>query len=210
MSNTIPDNPQNINIRVYLLDPLSVIIKLAILGNKPVGTKITILQNVLYCQEPGPFQSICRYVYNTNKTDLQFLYNPIQLACEHFLSPEYILKTPRVKALFQSAQWGLLRLMETYRTSSIIRLCLNYYHVIITNHLTQTYSDTIFRKDSMSSLYTPEIVETLNAMWTPDKIKIILDLVVFLNNDAIAESNVRSLENIVDNIDKDTQKYLET
>ena len=44
----LPDNNQNINIKGFLLDPLSVIIKLAILSNKPVGTKILIKNNILY------------------------------------------------------------------------------------------------------------------------------------------------------------------
>ncbi|NDA62374.1 MAG: hypothetical protein EBX50_10050 [Chitinophagia bacterium] len=148
MNQSIPDNPQNINIKLFVLDPLSVIIKLAILGNKPVGTKIIIQNNVMYFQEPGPFQSLCRYVYNTNKTDLQYLYNPIELAASHFLSKEYVAKTPRVKTLFAAAQRGLDRLMETYRNSPIIRLCLHYYSVIIANHLSQTYNEAIFRKES--------------------------------------------------------------
>ena len=207
MNQSIPDNPQNINIKLFVLDPLSVIIKLAILGNKPVGTKIIIHTNVMYFQEPGPFQSLCRYVYNTNKTDLQYLYNPIELAAAHFLSKEYVAKTPRVKTLFAAAQRGLDRLMETYRNSPIIRLCLHYYSVIIANHLSQTYNDAIFRKDGMSLLYIRETVDALNAAWTPEKIKIILDLITFLTNDATAETNVKSLENIIDTIDKDTQAY---
>lgn len=205
---TIPDNPQNINIKLCVLDPLTVIIKLAILGNKPIGTKLVIQNNILYFQEPGPFQSLCRYVYNTNKTDLQYLYNPIEMACEHFLSKEYVQKTPRVKTLFACAHRGLEKLMETYKHSPIIRLCLYYYHVVISNHLTQTYNESIFRKDGMTVLYTKETVDTLNALWTPEKIKIILDLIGFLNNDTTAQTNVKSLENIVDNIDKDTQAYL--
>ena len=32
-STALPDNNTNINVKLYLLDPLSVIIKLAIIGN---------------------------------------------------------------------------------------------------------------------------------------------------------------------------------
>ena len=73
MSSTLPDNNTRINIKSFILDPLSVIIKLAIIGNKPSGTKILIQNNVIYFQEPGIFQSMCRIVFNTNKTDLQFM-----------------------------------------------------------------------------------------------------------------------------------------
>jgi hypothetical protein len=72
---SIPDDNNNINIKMYLLDPLSVIVKLAILSNKPVGTKLLIQNNVIYFQEPGPFQALCRMVYKSIKTDLQYMYN---------------------------------------------------------------------------------------------------------------------------------------
>ena len=205
---TLPENNNNINIKLFILDPLSMIIKLAIIGNKPIGTKILIQNNIIYLQEPGPFQAFCRYVLNTNKTDLQYMYNPIQIACQTFLSEENIQKIPRIKTLFTCAQVGIEKLKETYKSCSMICLCLNYYHTIITNFVEQIYNDTIFRKDSMSSLYTKEVIEKLNTQWTPEKIKVILDLISFLTNDKMAIKNVKSLENIMDNIDVETQEII--
>ena len=69
------ENNTNDNVKLFILDPLSVIIKLAIISNKPYGTKILIQNNVIFFQEPGVFQAICRYVLNTNKSDLQYMYN---------------------------------------------------------------------------------------------------------------------------------------
>jgi hypothetical protein len=200
----LPDNNQNINIKGFLLDPLSVIIKLAILSNKPVGTKILIKTNVIYFQEPGMFQSFCRIIYQTNKTDLQYMYNPIQLACQTFLTKDFVKQTPRIKNLFMCAQNGLKKLIETYRNNSIISLTLNYFHVIITNHVEQVYNETIFHKDGLTSMYTKELVEELNSLWTQEKIKVILDLITFLTNDKSASNNVKSLENIMENNDKET------
>ena len=200
----LPDNNQNINIKGFLLDPLSVIIKLAILSNKPVGTKILIKNNVLYFQEPGMFQSFCRMIYQTNKTDLQYMYNPIQLACQTFLTKDFVKQTPRIKNLFICAQNGIKKLIETYRTNSIICLTLNYFHVIITNHVEQVYNETIFHKDGLTSMYTKELVDELNTLWTQEKIKVILDLITFLTNDKSASNNVKSLENIMENNDKET------
>ena len=211
MQNGYVDNDNNTkNIKLFLLDPLSVIIKLAILGNKPIGTKISIQNNIIYFQEPGMFQSLCRYIYNTNKTDLQFLYNPIQLACIHFLSKEALSKTPRMKQLFICAQKGLQNLMETYKHCSIIRLCLNYFYTIIANYVDQIYNETIFHKDSMSPLYSDELIKSLNKQWTNEKIKLILDIISFLSNDTMAINNVKSLENLMENIDKETNKLIDS
>ena len=66
--NEIPDNSKNINYKLFVLDPLSVIVKLAILSNKPIGTKLRVNDNVMYLQEPGYFQTICRMYYSANKT----------------------------------------------------------------------------------------------------------------------------------------------
>ena len=205
-SSNLPENNTKINIKLFLLDPLSVIIKLAILGNKPIGTKILIQNNVIYFQEPGIFQSITRMFYNSNKTDLQYMYNPIHIACSTFLSKEFIQKTPRLKSLFVFAQNGLKNLIETYKNCSIISLCLNYYYAIITNHVEQKYNDSIFYKDSITSYYTKELIDTLNEQWTQDKIKVILDLIAFLTHDTTASNNVKSLETIMDNNDLNTQK----
>ena len=209
MNETLPDNNNQINLKTFLLDPLSVIIKLAIIGNKPVGTKILISKNIIYFQEPGPFQALCRMFFKTNKTDLQYMYNPIEFACKQFLSKEFVKGTPRIKNLFTCAQNGIKRLIETYKTNSIICLTLNYFNVIITNHVEQTYNETIFNKDGMTSLYTKELLEQLNNYWSQEKIKVVLDLITFLTNDKSASSNVKSLENIMETNDIELSKILE-
>jgi hypothetical protein len=104
MSTHLPDDNSVVNQKNYLLDPLSVIVKLAILASKPVGTKVCIHNNVMSFQDPGMFQGICRILYNLNKTDLHFIYNPIHLACLHFLSPSAVKLRPRILNLFAYAQ----------------------------------------------------------------------------------------------------------
>jgi hypothetical protein len=205
---TIPDNDINTNYKLYLLDPLSVIIKLAILGNKPIGTKLLIQNNVVYFQEPGFFQSITRFYYSTNKTDLQYMYNPIYIACLTFLSKESVAKTPRLKNLFINALAGLKNLIETYKSCSILTLCLNYYYAIIKNYIENTQNDYLFYKDGLTSLYTKELTDSLNNQWTQEKIKVILDLISFLTNDEMAANNVKSLETIMENNDKNSLKIL--
>ena len=203
-----PDNDTNENLldtkvishEDYVLDPLSVIIKLAIISNKPVGTKIFISNNVMYLQEPGIFQGICRYIFNTNKTNIHFLYNPLQIACEQYMTKDYLQKNPKIINLFKCAQNGILKLVETYKTSSIIKLCLNYFYIIIDNYTTKTYNQTIFRKDSMTTFYNPT---KINPLWTDEKIKFVLDTIDFLMTDSNPTNYVKSLETIMENIDKE-------
>lgn len=204
---SIPDDNSNINIRMFILDPLSVIVKLAILSNKPIGTKLLIQNNIIYFQEPGPFQSLCRMIYKSNKTDLQFLYNAINISCLHFLSKQFIEKTPRIKNLFLCAQNGLKKLIETYKSCSIITITLNYYYAILTNHINQTYNENMFIKDTLTCYYTQSVNEAFNKQWTEEKIKVVLDLISFLVKNE-NPNNVKSLETIMEDIDKNTQNII--
>jgi hypothetical protein len=211
MSNSeIPDNSKNINYRLYILDPLSVIVKLAIISNKQIGSKLCIQNNVVYIQEPGFFQSFCRLYFNANKTDLQYLYNPIQIACNHFLNVKYIEKTPDIKKLFKCALRGLDKLKETYKACPIIVLCLHSYSNLIENHLESYYNETIFKKDAMTAVYNSETVNLLVIQWSSEKIKIVLDMIEFLSKDFMAANNVQSLEIFINNIDGGVQTLVES
>lgn len=200
-SKSLPDN-KTVDLQLYILDPLSTIIKLAILSNKPINTKICIDKNVVFIQEPGPFQAFCRYMFNNNKTDIQYIYNPIEIACQTYLTAQSIQQNPKIKELFKCAQNGLVKLMETYKNCSVMRICLNYYYSLISNHLDEKHDKSLFRKDHLSSIYSTDLNEKMNKMWTQDKIKIVLNLTSYLSCNQNAETDVKSLETIMDGIDK--------
>ena len=250
-TNSIPDD-DNTNLHLYILEPLSVIIKLAIISNKPIGTKLRMYNNIIYFQEPGPFQALCRYFLKSNKTDIQYLYNPIEIACKNYLlktdiktdtgletdTETDIEKDTKTKTkintniktninantkthtntntklnhtftnLFKCAQNGLLKLIETYKHCSVMRICLNYYVSLISNYLEEKNNETLFRKDDMTKFYTIDIINKLSQIWTSDKISIVLNLTSFLSNDTFAEMNVKSLETIIDGIDKQVAQIL--
>jgi hypothetical protein len=211
------ENKNNI-IRQYILNPLTVIIKLSILSCKPIGTKIHIQNNVIYFQEPGIFQSITRYIFNSNKSHLQYLYNPIKFACQKYLTKEFIQTTPNIVNLFISAKFGIDNLIKTYSNCPITILCLKYYYVIIENSIKQSFNGIIYKEpnindndDNTRDFYTYELLEKFVNQWNALKLKIVLDLMDFLLNHDNNENkinNIKSLETIINNSDKETKKIL--
>lgn len=189
----------------YILDPLSVIIKLGILSKKQIGTKICIYNNILYIQEVGIFQPLVRYLFNNNKIDIQYLYNPIQFACSYFLKKN---SDQNIKNIFIGAQEGLTKLVETYKDNTLIVHVLFYYHSIIDNHLREKYNDKLFMKDNYNILYSDQILKKLNSTWNYDRIKIVLDLIDFINNDKDFYKNIKCLEEFMSSIDKYTSDLL--
>ena len=89
-----------------------------------------------------------------------------------------------------------------------MRLCLNYYFTLISNYLEEKYNETLFRKDNMTPFYTTEITEKMTKIWSQDKIKIVLNLTTYLTSNENAETDVKSLETIMNGIDKQVQQVL--
>lgn len=199
--------------KLYVLDPLSVIVKLAILSNKPTGTKITIQQNAIEINDYSFFQGMYRLINGYNKSDLHYLHNPIHFACKTYL-------TSNTQELFLSAQRGIKRLIDTYKQYSLITVCLTYYDSIINVYMESLNNKQNDNKivashnDQMTSMYTPELLSSLSNMWTTKNLKIITDLNTFLSHDDLSNSssnqNVIALENIMNGIDKESRDIILT
>jgi hypothetical protein len=208
---TISDSPVTCEIpcdipnNKYIMDPLSVIIKLSILSKKKIGCKICVYNNIIYIQEIGVFQSLVRYIFKNNKVDIQYLYNPIQLACLQYLNKNYILQIPDIKNIFINAQKGIKNLIETYNNFTIITHTLYLYYNIISNYLDSIHNENLFIKDNMTNIYGHEIVDKMNSSWTTDRIKIVLNLTEFINNDKESEKSVKCLEEFMVIIDKEIE-----
>ena len=61
-----------------IIEPLQVLTQLAILSFLPVGTKISISNNILYLQQPTLLQGVVRWYQQDNKDDLFYLFHAIR------------------------------------------------------------------------------------------------------------------------------------
>lgn len=183
------------------------IVKLVIISQKEIGVKISISNNILYIQEAGIFQPIVRYCFNSNKGDLHLLYNPIEIACRHFLDTNNNT-CKSITHLFLYASKGLEKLKETYKDYPLIIICLNYYSYLINNYLGKNTNESLFKKDEVSSYYTDEIINKLNNYWTHDKIKLVLEMSEYLYNDDKTVDSIKCLEVLMKGVDLNTQKLL--
>ena len=192
----------------YILDPLSVIIKLFILSKKGVGTKLSVYNNVLYIQEVGIFQSLVRYVFRDTKIDIQYLYNPIELASIKYLDKEFIKKYPLINNLFTNAQKGLRKLTETYSEYIFINHSLYLYDNIISNHLGENYNKNLFVKDNFTALYSEDIMTKIKSIWSDERIKILLNMIEFIDNANSSNDSIKCLEDFMISIDREVENIL--
>jgi hypothetical protein len=128
-----------------ILDPLTTMIKLAILGYKPAGTKLAIDNNKIYFQEPSITQGLLRWVYGNKRYELHHLLNPIVKAVKRC-----DLTNPSIRSIFVLSINGLEQLKGSYNnSSSVVIHSLDLYTTIINNVLANDKDENRLKNNSL-------------------------------------------------------------
>jgi len=95
----------NKEVKHYVLDPLTCIVRCAILYYKPIGTKISIYENKIAFSEPNFLQGTIRWGSGDKREDLHNIYNPILKSTQW-----YSRENEDIKNIFLLAKKGLDKL----------------------------------------------------------------------------------------------------
>ena len=118
----------------YILEPLQSLLQLSLLGFSPVGSKLTIKDNLLYIQQPGLSQGIIRFFNDDTKEDLYYLFNVFRRFVIYY---KHIYADTRHKPLYELlielSKHGLDKLIMTYTNTDRINVLhtLQMYKVIL-------------------------------------------------------------------------------
>ena len=94
-----------------ILEPLQVIITLAILGYCPIGTKISISQNTLYLHKPTLVQGLLRWWEGDSKDDLYYLFHAIRRFYKWYKNSDNEI----FNFILELAKNGIKNLIKTYQ-----------------------------------------------------------------------------------------------
>ena len=112
----------NNEVKKSVLDPLTCIIRCAILSYKPTGTKISIVENKITFHDPNLLQGTIRWTQGDKREDLHNIYNPLLKATQW-----YKRENQDILNKFILAKKGLDKLKKSYEESSIISHSLAFY-----------------------------------------------------------------------------------
>ena len=157
--------PEN---KSFILDPLSVVIRLGILSFKPRGCKISINDNKIRYNEPCIFQGPIRWSHGDAREDLHNLYFPIIKALSW-----YDITNPELNNLFKLSIVGLEKLKESYTSNTIIAHSIQHYIKLITDGLNKKKNDS----ETLTS-ENNHIFETLKKLWNDREIIIVTNLLL--------------------------------
>lgn len=120
----------------YILEPFQALTQLALLSHCPIGSKLTIHNNILTIQQPGISQGIIRYFNDDTKEDLYYLMNVFRRFFNYY---SFMLKNDKSAQLYnllvRMSIDGIDRLTATYSNSDRVNVLhtLQMYKVVLHN-----------------------------------------------------------------------------
>ena len=157
-----------------IIDPMSCLIKLSILKFCPIGTKISIGDNMITILDPGLLQGTYRFVKGDAREDLHNLYVPLIKSIEWYWHQDNEENNNEIKSLFEFAIHGLETLRNSYPTNSTITHTLDLY----IHHLTSKQTKTLQNKDIKINETSNEIHEFLKQLWNQREIHVVIELLL--------------------------------
>lgn len=163
-----------------ILEPMQVMIQLALLAHSPIGTKISVNNNILTIQPPTWSQGAIRWWNNDNKDDLYYLFHAIRRYYKWYKSQndevyQYIL-TWAIK--------GIDKLSETYNQAdkNNIRHTLALYKNVL-----DLESDDIFKDESDTTITIDQVFKEIANIYDEKLIYIIHNILTLMEQEANSE-----------------------
>ena len=153
-----------------VLEPLQSIIQLGLLSVSPIGTKLTIQENILYLQSPSLIQPISRWYYADKKDDLFFLFQVIKRFVKWYnpvISKSSPLDNTFYELIIKMSIQGLHNLLKTYSSTDACTVgqVINMYISLLENNnhesltLVKNVGEDVF--ESIIEIYDENIINTI-------------------------------------------------
>ena len=201
--------------QLQLLEPLSTIIRLAILYFDLQGTKIAIYNNRIFTQKPNFMQGTIRWTYGNKRNELHYLYKPIIIAIHKYKAE----LNDDIKIIFEYAVKGLEKLRSTYKQKSGTIIChsIDLYKEAITKSIEKKSNNKKSKDEKEVNLtesisyddITSKLYDDFYNLWNEEQIKIIADLLKLADKQTDIKSKVSFVEAIDSIIKNKETKSLE-
>lgn len=168
----------------FILDPMQVMVELSILSFLPLGTKISIHNNIVKLQPPTTIQGILRWYNNDSKDDLYYLFKAVLRYHKLYKKQNRDV----FDKILSFAEKGIDQLSKTYaecNKNSILHT-LGMYKSLIKSDPTK-----FFNEDE------EDIFKGITKIYSMRQIKIIYNLLILIdseNNQAFKEEYINSLQ----------------
>lgn len=202
-----------------ILEPLQAMLQLALLGLCPVGTKLTIQENILYLQQPSIVQPFSRWYNADKKDDLLFLfqvirrfikwYNPSNGSTTNGVINISPISIEFYQLIIRMAVNGLNNLLKTYNTSdvtTVVQIVEMYKSILQTSD--QFDVDKIFNE---KGVHMDEVFQNIVTIYEPTTINLISNALVMIEGETeeIHIANfIQGLNLLMSKVNKQIQNWI--
>jgi hypothetical protein len=164
-----------------ILEPLQVMIQLALLSHTPIGTKLSISENLLHIQKPSWNQGMWRWYMKDNKDDLYYLFQAIRRFYMWY-KPENCIIYAKI---LETAIIGLNRLQETYENTD--KISIKHTLSLYTNILKLETPD-LFKDTDAHAINIDNVFKNITNLYNKKNLAIIFNIFKLLEEEPNEEN----------------------
>ena len=134
-----------------VLEPMQVMIQLALLSYSEIGSKISVCNNILIIQKPSLVQGVTRWWNGDNKDDLYYLFHAIRRYYKWYKSQNNEI----YNFILEAAIRGIDKLIQTYKhtNKSSIQHTLSLYKNVLDLETEQLFKDETEQTLKMDNVF---------------------------------------------------------
>lgn len=164
-----------------ILEPLQVMAQLALLSYSPIGTKVSVSNNILQLHPPSYLQGVYRWYNSDGKDDLYYLFHAIRRYYKWYKNDSSGNKNNNkiYQYLLETGIKGIKKLTETYSSTeqTSITHTLQLYQNILTLESPDVFKDT---SDDTVSIDT--VFQNIKDVYSDNLLKIIFNTLEMLDS----------------------------
>ncbi len=163
-----------------ILEPMQVMIQLAMLAHSPIGTKISVSNNILSIQPPTFTQGMVRWWNNDNKDDLYYLFHAIRRYYKWYKNQNDIV----YQYILEWAIKGIDKLSETYNKAdkNNIRHTLALYKNVL-----DLKADEIFKDNKEDTVNIDNVFKAIINLYDDKLIYVVHNTLVMMEEETNTE-----------------------
>ncbi len=158
-----------------ILEPLQVMVQLALLSESPIGTKVSVSDNILQLHPPSYLQGVWRWYNSDGKDDLYYLFHAIRRYYKWYKSEDNKI----FNHILSSAVKGIEKLIITY--SAAEQTAITHTLALYKNVL-ELESPDLFKDPDADSVNIDTVFKNIKDTYDKRLLKVIYNTILMVED----------------------------
>ena len=174
-----------------ILEPLQVMIQLSLLSHCPIGTKLSISDNLLHIQQPSWNQGIWRWYMKDNKDDLYYLFQAIRRFYMWYKPENCVIYSK----ILDTAIKGLKKLQETYENTD--KISIKHTLAMYTNILSLETPDLFNDSANEQAVNIDKVFQNITSIYNQKILAIIFNIFKLMDDETNEDNKINLMNGLL-------------